>query len=58
MGYWKRLPFGAAYQVGGQTIAKFESTPYNNGLDMVNNVFTGIFAIEMLLKFGAWGFKQ
>jgi hypothetical protein len=56
--YWTRLPDGAAYLAGGVEIAAFESTPYYNVLEFINNLFTLIFFIEMCLKLLAWGMKQ
>jgi len=56
--YWKRLPEGAAYLAGGERIQEYQATSYYNALELVNNLFTLIFFIEMCLKLSAWGFKQ
>jgi len=40
------------------TVTKLQSTPKNNALDFVNNFFTFIFNLELILKLLAWGLSQ
>mmetsp|Transcript_2584 Transcript_2584/g.3507 ORF Transcript_2584/g.3507 Transcript_2584/m.3507 type:complete len:1836 (-) Transcript_2584:287-5794(-) len=58
MYYWRRLPEGAAYRVDGDEVIDYENTGYYRGLELLNNIFTFIFLIEMCLKLAAWGMKQ
>jgi voltage-dependent calcium channel L type alpha-1D len=41
-----------------ETVTALQSTPKNDALDIVNNIFTFIFNIELVLKLLAWGFTQ
>eukprot|EP00613_Pedinella_sp_CCMP2098_P008916 CAMPEP_0171677750 /NCGR_PEP_ID=MMETSP0990-20121206/55239_1 /TAXON_ID=483369 /ORGANISM="non described non described, Strain CCMP2098" /LENGTH=580 /DNA_ID=CAMNT_0012264227 /DNA_START=113 /DNA_END=1852 /DNA_ORIENTATION=+ len=58
MYYWRRLPDGDLYDPTGQPMQDYQGTPYYQGLEFVNTIFTFLFLVEMLLKITAWGFKQ
>jgi hypothetical protein len=58
MQYWNRLPHGAAYTLLSPALTRLEADPFNEALSTLNNLFTALFLIEMLLKFSAWGIQQ
>jgi voltage-dependent calcium channel L type alpha-1D len=58
MYYWRRIPEGYAFRVDGEEVSDYENTGYYRGLELINNIFTFIFLIEMCLKLAAWGMRQ
>ena len=64
---WKRLGPGEVMEIEENCksdddypcpIQDHQETNLYEGLEMLNNIFTGIFLVEMLLKFAAWGLTQ
>jgi hypothetical protein len=56
--FWRRLPEGAAYPLASPSIAKYQNTDYAISLNIINDIFTLIFLVELLLKLCAWGALQ
>lgn len=46
-------------EVGSKYMAEdLRDTPRNRGLDVANTVFTGLFLLEVILKYIGWGWQQ
>merc|ERR1712167_106064 len=59
---WKRLADGQIFKIEANDpnglISDYQETDLYKGLEMLNNIFTGIFLVEMVLKWAAWGLGQ
>merc|ERR1719399_2214523 len=61
MSMWKRIPENELfYATGDQTdkLIEFQYTDYEKFLVVLNDIFTWVFFLEMVLKLSAWGIKQ
>merc|ERR1719421_2266139 len=61
LSFWRRIPMNEVYYAKGkrsEELLDYQYTTYEQSLTILNDIFTFIFFLEMLLKLGAWGIRQ
>ena len=58
LGTYTRVAPGELYAQGSQELEDVQKSSYHDALNAVNNTFTWIFLVELILKVAAWGFAQ